>query len=295
MISNVNDDSFSDKKFFQFNLDDLNFIKNKQLNKCSKILFLFLLILIIIIISVILFKFYKILSLNNQILSLKNERLKIKKETKDIEKDYLNIIEEKKKLNTELYNIKKELKEKIDKSKFFSEIFYPYKSDIIETFNELNYIRNLFNGNKIEMVYKSSINKEDQIKLYNNTKKNSYLVLILTTKGVKIGAYTSLHCKPKENVYFENIKYDDKAFLFSLNKKKKFNVLKNKFALYCDNDDFIQFGSMDLQIPYNFLSQNSICKFPINFEGNENDNKILTQGEQHFLIKELEIFHICDL
>ena len=87
----------------------------------------------------------------------------------------------------------------------------------------------------------------------------------------------------------DTTKYDDKAFLFSLNKRKKFNVLKNKFALYCDNEDFIQFGSMDLQIPYNFLSQNSICKFPINFEGNENDNKILTGGissiKNYFLFK----------
>ena len=38
------------------------------------------------------------------------------------------------------------------------------------------------------MVYKSSINKEDKKVLYNNTKTNSYLLLILTTKGVKIGA-----------------------------------------------------------------------------------------------------------
>jgi hypothetical protein len=295
MISNVNDDSFSGKKFLDFNIVDLDFIKNKKLKQCAKFLVLFLLILFIIIISVISFKFYKISSLNNEILSLKNELLKVKKESKNIEKEYFDIIEEKKKISTEIDKKKKEIKEIINESNLISEIFYPYNSDIIETFHELNYIRNLFNGSKIEMVYKSSITKEDKKVLYNNTKINSYLLLILTTKGAKIGAYTSLNFKPTGNEFIETTKFDDKAFLFSLNRKKKFNVLKNKFALYCDNDDFIQFGSMDLQIPYNFLSQNSICKFPINFEGNENDNKILTQGEQHFLIKELEIFHICDL
>ena len=295
MISNIKDDSFKDKKFFQFNLEDLDFIKNKKLKKCTNLLVLFLLILFIIILSVISFKFYKISSLNNEIISLKNELLNVKQESKNIENEYFNIIEEKKKITTEIDKKKKEIKEIIDESKFISEIFYPYNSDIIETFHELNYIRNLFNGSKIEMVYKSSINKEDKNVLYNNTKKNSYLVLILTTKGVKIGAYTSLNFKPNGNVFIDTTKYDDKAFLFSLNKRKKFNVLKNKFALYCDNEDFIQFGSMDLQIPYNFLSKNSICNFPINFEGNENDNKFLTEGDQRFLIKELEIFHIFNL
>jgi hypothetical protein len=60
------------------------------------------------------------------------------------------------------------------------------------------------------MVYKSSINKEDKNVLYNNTKKNSYLVLILTTKGVKIGAYTSLNFKPTGNEFIETTKFDDK-------------------------------------------------------------------------------------
>lgn len=297
MISNVNDDSFSDKKFFQFNLDDLNFIKNKQLNKCSKILFLFLLILIIIIISVILFKFYKILSLNNQILSLKNERLKIKKETKDIEKDYLNIIEEKKKLNTELYNIKKELKEKIDKSKFFSEIFYPYKSDIIETFNELNYIRNLFNGNKIEMVYKSSINGDNSTYFYDITRNySSYLILILSKSGRKFGAYTSLNFEGKKIGVsdFEYYKIDNKAFLFSLTDKKTFHVKKDKFALICTDDNLINFGENDLVISNNFLSQISYSDFPINFEGNEKDFKNFI-GNDTFQVKEFELFHISKL
>ena len=90
--------------------------------------------------------------------------------------------------------------------------------------NELNYIREIVNGNKIELIYKSSINGDNIKTFYNITKNDfSYLVLILSQKGKKFGGYTSLNFEGKKipTSYIEQIKYDNKAFLFSLDEKKK--------------------------------------------------------------------------
>ncbi len=143
------------------------------------------------------------------------------------------------------------------------------------------------------MVYKSSINKEDKNVLYNNTKKNSYLVLILTTKGVKIGAYTSLNFKPNGNVFIDTTKYDDKAFLFSLTNNKKFSIKTKEPAvchLYYWGPLFGNKHKEDLAIPQYGLRGKRNLSEPNSYEFRREDLIGTEEKNQNFMLDEYEVF-----
>ena len=295
MISKINEEVFDEENFLELEKSKINFHEIKKNKKLLKYLYFFLMIFGTVFIIMIIFKSSKLSLLNNTKFSLNSSLLKEKKQNEKISENYDNKKKENERIKAQIKDLKIEIKNINDQYDYFSDIFYPYKSDIIKSNDELNYIRNLFEGNKIEMIYKSSINKNNQTIFYNRTKKNSNLILILTDKGKKIGAYTSLNFEERRSsFYHESKKIDNEAFLFSLNEKKKFNVIKDKYALYCDDEDLIQFGEIDLLIPNNYLEEKSQSNFPKNFEGDETDI-ILLFGEHSFRIQELEVFHIGSL
>ena len=294
MISGKNKQSLNEIGYIQFDTEKLkikkdNFFKNKKLF----FIFSFLIILLLILI----YQNSKILGLSKEIEIIKGNITNEKNYQKNIE----NLIKEESKENQRLLleynNLKNELEKIKEKPDILSQIFYPYKSDIINTDEELNFIREIVKGNKIEMVYKSSINGDNSTYFYDITRNySSYLILILSKSGRKFGAYTSLNFEGKKIGVsdFEYYKIDNKAFLFSLTDKKTFHVKKDKFALICTNDNLINFGENDLVISNNFLSQISYSDFPINFEGNEKDFKNFI-GNDTFQVKEFELFHISKL
>ena len=80
-----------------------------------------------------------------------------------------------------------------------------------------------------------------------------------------------------------------------MTKKKKFNIIKGKYALICDDDSLINFGENDLVISNNFLSEDCYSNFPYNFEGQIEERNLFADENSNFKIKEIEIFHISNL
>jgi hypothetical protein len=294
MISGKNKQSLNEIGYIQFDTEKLK-IKKDNFFKKKKLYFIFSFLIILLLI--IIYQNSKILGLSKEIEIIKGNVTNEKNYQKNIENLIIEESKENQRLLLELNNLKNELEKIKEKPDILSQIFYPYKSDIINTNEELNFIREIVKGNKIEMVYKSSINGDNSTYFYDITRNySSYLILILSKSGRKFGAYTSLNFEGKKIGVsdFEYYKIDNKAFLFSLTDKKTFHVKKDKFALICTDDNLINFGENDLVISNNFLSQISYSDFPINFEGNEKDFKNFI-GNDTFQVKEFELFHISKL
>ena len=301
MLSKKNKENFGESSYIQFDTinNEIN-SNNKKLNKFwkRKIVFYIILLILIIFFIIIIYQNYKFSTLSNEIKLIKNNITKEKENKNNIEHLYKEGINENKQLLKDLEELKGEIKSLKEEFDLLSQIFYPYKSDIITSMNELNYIREIVKGNKIELIYKSSINGDNKKTFYNITKNDfSYLVLILSQKGKKFGGYTSLNFESKKipSSYIEQLKYDNKAFLFSLDAKKTFKLIKDKYALICDNDSIINFGENDLVISNNFLSEDCYSNFPYNFEGQIEERNLFADENSNFKIKEIEIFHISNL
>ena len=301
MLSKKNKENFGESSYIQFDTinNEIN-SNNKKLNKFwkRKIVFYIILLILIIFFIIIIYQNHKFSTLSNEIKLIKNNITKEKENKNNIEHLYKEGINENKQLLKDLEELKGEIKSLKEEFDLLSQIFYPYKSDIITSMNELNYIREIVKGNKIELIYKSSINGDNKKTFYNITKNDfSYLVLILSQKGKKFGGYTSLNFESKKipSSYIEQLKYDNKAFLFSLDAKKTFKLIKDKYALICDNDSIINFGENDLVISNNFLSEDSYSNFPFNFEGQKSEKNLFVDENSNFKVKEIEIFHISKL
>ena len=301
MLSKKNKENFGESSYIQFDTinNEIN-SNNKKLNKFwkRKIVFYIILLILIIFFIIIIYQNHKFSTLSNEIKLIKNNITKEKENKNNIEHLYKEGINENKQLLKDLEELKGEIKSLKEEFDLLSQIFYPYKSDIITSMNELNYIREIVKGNKIELIYKSSINGDNKKTFYNITKNDfSLLVLILSQKGKKFGGYTSLNFESKKipSSYIEQLKYDNKAFLFSLDAKKTFKLIKDKYALICDNDSIINFGENDLVISNNFLSEDSYSNFPFNFEGQKSEKNLFVDENSNFKVKEIEIFHISKL
>ena len=162
------------------------------------------------------------------------------------------------------------------------------KNDEIPFFIEELKKHEKFMNKKIgfQLIFKSS-KDGDRISNIHNKCDNirSVLLLIKTKKGIWFGGYTErgfTKSGKEEN--------DNKAFVFSLDKKTIYNN-KNNPALY-DYDSQIGFKNT-IYLKDNFFSNNNsmviggykqyLCK---EYE--------LNNGEQKYLVSEIEIFHIVD-
>lgn len=297
MRNDKNKQALNEFRYSKFDTKKLKMAKDYCFKIFIKKKFYFFLLFLIILKLIIIYQNSKISGLSKKIEIINNNITNEKNYQENISNLINDESKENQRLILELNSLKNELEKVKEKPYILSQIFYPYKSEIIKTVEELNFMREIVKGNKIELVYKSSINGDNSQYFYDITRDySSYLILILSKSGKKFGGYTSLNFEGKVIgiSYVEDYKIDNKAFLFSLTNKKIFHVKKNKIALECSEDNLINFGENDLVISNNFLTQISYSYFPNNFEGNENDFQNFI-GEKNFQIKEIELFHICKL
>lgn len=217
----------------------------------------------------------KYYSLVNKVSSLNNRITYLEKENMD--------------LKTRLSILEKFLKPKIDDQIKLKEKIL---SDIIIDIKELDVInKRLLRQNKrtvYTLIYKATRDgdKADNFHAmcdsYNNT-----IVLIKTTKGRKFGGFTH------EKWEGEDVnKIDNRAFLFSIDKQKTYDVYKNDEAIGCYKLNGPDFCGWQIVIHDNFLS-NKQCytgEKDINFKTEEDYE--LNGGEKYFGIEELEVFQI---
>ena len=169
------------------------------------------------------------------------------------------------------------------------------QSEIINDINNIDLISNRlikdFPNISFELIYNPTNKNETSENFHKicDGKKN-VLVLIKTTDNTRFGGFTSVGF----NSTSVNTK-DDKAFLFSLDKNKIYNIKKGSNAIYCHENNGPCFeGTSWNNIYINkdifTYKQNTSPAKNNNYEIN-NDYE-LNNGKQYFYIKKLEIYQV---
>ena len=169
-------------------------------------------------------------------------------------------------------------------------------STILTNETEYDFLLNklsIYNPTSYKIIYKTSIDGDSIKNFHSNCDgEENILIIIETNKGYKFGGFTSIG--------FDSSGYelrDDKAFLFSIDRQKIYDIIEGNNAIYCNR----KFGPIfcskpdstaySIFIPDNYLknksstTKNCYCyKMEQNFE--------INNGKKEFLIKEMEVFRL---
>ena len=165
-------------------------------------------------------------------------------------------------------------------------------SNILKNNEEKQLVLNWIKPNaKIKLTLLYQVSRDgDRTSTFHSKVSNKFptVVLLKTKAGFKCGGYTSISW---ENI--SNYKKDELAFLFSLDKKKKYR-LKNEnlsYAIYASSNHFAFGRGYDLVI-YDQCKTNkkNYCNFPCDYSDGEKSE--LTGGQYHFLVSECEVYHV---
>ena len=121
--------------------------------------------------------------------------------------------------------------------------------------------------------------------------KKNVLVFIETTEGIRFGGYTSIGFNSSSRETLDN-----NAFIFSVDKKKIYNVKKDRIAIFCKEGFgpcFCGTGNFNIYIECNHFLK-GICHTSganNNTYDIQNDYE-LNNSKYEFLIKKLEVFQL---
>jgi hypothetical protein len=142
-------------------------------------------------------------------------------------------------------------------------------------------------GVKFMLLYSAS-RDGDKAKTFHSKcdKQKMSLVLVETTKGVRFGGFTTKDWGGKCVK-----KIDNDAFVFNLDTRKCFDVIKNEFAI----GGYPKFGPVffgcQIRIYDDFFKNGgSTCHRTLNY--NTKKDYELNNGEQNYIVKEIEVYGI---
>ena len=141
---------------------------------------------------------------------------------------------------------------------------------------------------KFNLLYQISRDGDRISTFYNKVKnKCSTLILIKSKSGYKFGGYTTQTWESTNNY-----KGDKLAFLFSLNKQKKYNIKNDQIKKAISiGKNYFSFGEgHDLRICDQCTSNNNNYCFSHSY--NTTEQYELNGGKQYFSVDELEVYNI---
>ena len=240
-------------------------------------------------------------NMNKEISSSKN---KYESEIKDLKENIRNLKENIKNYERENKKLWKEINDlKISKEEsseiVTSQLIINYLDSKITTNNEINflleYIRNTdksFNFNEIKLLYRGS-RDGDRTKTCHQLcdNKQNVLIIMQSDTGYIFGGYSKIGFKIKNNFEW---KIDNNSFLFSLNLKKIYPVIKDK-KIICHIGELSGLCfAISLAFNDNFMNKNdNRIHFNIKtmFKGFK-DSYEMNGGKDKFKCKDLEVFQL---
>lgn len=228
-----------------------------------------------------------ILDLNKQNNELKQRLFKLEEISKKLENDLLNARES-------TSSSAKTTNSNEGKYDFTINSNQPRKSvrgEIIHGKGEIEWISKSINKNNkkitFNILYKATVDSDRAAVFHQKCDSSEKtLVLVETDKGKRFGGYTTVSwkgdCEDKK---------DENAFIFSLDKKKIYENIKGEDAIGC----YPKFGPTFLGCQIK-IYDNAFEKGGSTFEKGLNYNTAedfeLTDGEQQFGIKEIEVYQV---
>ena len=165
-------------------------------------------------------------------------------------------------------------------------------SDIINNINELDIInKRLLRQNKrtkYTLIYKATRDGDKAENFHKNCDSyDNTIVLIKTLNGRRFGGFTH------EKWEGEDInKIDNRAFLFSIDKQKVYNIMKNEEAIGCYKLNGPDFCGWQIVVQDNFLSNKQCYTGEKEMNYKIDEDYELNGGEKYFGIQELEVFQV---
>ena len=164
------------------------------------------------------------------------------------------------------------------------------ESEIIKSEEEESLIGDMISMIKIKkyrLLFRSSRDGDSANKFHTICDNHSKLIILVETKqGLRFGGYTSSKFKGTSHM-----KKDNNAFLFSLDKKKVYNIIPEEYAIYCYPNSGPSFSNGSLYIPDFFFEKpgrTGPVGGPFQFEKDYE----LNNGEKNFFVQKLEIFQV---
>ena len=193
------------------------------------------------------------------------------------------------KLQNDFDNFKKELKNKNENNLFLNSKIKIRKEQANLIINRLKIVPPFMNREifKFELLYRGTRNG-DEAKVFHRfcDNKENILVIVETTKNRRFGGFCSIGYNSQGGS-----KNDNTAFVFSFDKLKIYNVIKDSCAVYWDINYGPMFAGSIIVADNKFLSHTSYSNTKYCYYEIPNDYE-LNGGEQPYLIKELEVFQI---
>lgn len=161
--------------------------------------------------------------------------------------------------------------------------------DSFKNVNEFNTVLSWTNLKKenLFLCFKSDYDHEDPFLFRRYCDSNVFLILITAENGRRFGGFISdVIATDLNTIQYAN----ENAFLFSLDKLKKYKVRNKDKAFYLQPNGFFSFGEDDLVVNVGFKEgKRNKANFPSNY-GNSGDSlEELTGGLKEFDIIEMEI------
>ena len=165
------------------------------------------------------------------------------------------------------------------------------ESKILDSYDEKDLIENAIStitkNKKYRLLFRASRDGDKANTFHSLCDKYSNLIILIKTKkGARFGGYTSSKFRSSAH-----LKFDNNAFLFSLDNKKVFNIIPGEYAIYCYDNTGPCFSKTSLYIPNSFFSKpgkTSKAGGPFQFKKDYE----LNRGVEKFLVDELEIFQV---
>ena len=253
--------------------------------------------------------------INKKILSIIKEEKKMKIKVINPSNDkeiFINIPLKEKDLKSEIDSLipyVASLNERIQiLEKKLNEI-YIYKNDLEEIRKEKELLKQyeiakseILNKNEMELFLSWLENKPKKIKLLLDSRKDGDLtttfynkcsgkyptvVLVKTTKGYRFGGYSSIPWKDLKGGFNK----DEKNFIFSLDKQKKYFIKKPENAIQTTSTYFAFGGGSD------FYVYNNCTSYNMNYNSNSGTYNTTEQfelngGEQYYTVSSYEVYQI---
>ena len=236
-----------------------------------------------------------VFSFKNQLINKNNNNIKSSNKPKIIDNYIPNELNKNKYIN-EQNNKYNNISNCNFKGKSLEDII---NSSIIKNINELKLIvTSLSNYNKFDIdlptfqgIFQSALDGDSAQKFHKFCDGEANIIVMIESKdGRRFGGYTKIGFSSDGD-----IKKDDFAFLFSLDKMKIYKVRRKVKSIYCYADCGPCFGekdNKDFQISDNYLSQNSYVGRANGSFLNMSQDYELNQGNKEFQVDKLEIFKI---
>ena len=139
-------------------------------------------------------------------------------------------------------------------------------------------------------MYKVS-REGDRISTFNEkvSGKSPTLIIIQSKSGYKFEGYTSVEWKMTGSYSYKSHKF---AFIFSIEKRKKYRLKKEEYAICGDQNHFAFGGGHDLTIWDNCTTNNNSQDYNYNHSYDMSEQYELTGGSKKFNVQECEVYQV---